>query len=113
MMQKMSTPIPFIPLDTEADRNKCKVNCLYIIRQSWIPQQTSIKSASLLPEPQNLWERNNKKNLKACWITAYSEAYSARGYHTNKYDESYPENMGFSLFSEWAEVNELFELILS
>lgn len=101
----MGTPILSIPLDIGIDWNKCKINCLHNIRESWIPQQTSIKSASSLPKPQNLLERNNEKHLKTCWITAYLVAYCARDYHTNKYAEPYPENP-FFLFSEWIEVNE-------
>lgn len=94
----MGTPILSIPVDAGIDWNKCKVNCLCNIRESWIPQQTSIKSASSLPKPQNLLERNNEKHLKPCWITAYLVAYCARDYHMNKYDEPYPENIFFPLF---------------
>lgn len=97
----MGTPIPSIPLGTGIDWNKCKINCLHNIRENWIPQQTSIKSVSSLPKPQNLLERNNEKHLKARWLTACC----ARDYHTNKYDEPQLENM-FFLFPEWNNVNE-------
>lgn len=48
-------PILSIPLDT--GNGETKANCLGNIRESWFPQQTSIKSASSLPKPQNLLER--------------------------------------------------------
>lgn len=100
----MSTPILLFPLDTESGWNKCKVNCLHNIRQSWVPQQTRIKSASLLPKTLNLWERNNKKKLKVCWITACLEAYCARGCHTSKYDETSPEFFFLFLFKmDWGK----------